>query len=247
MPFKFWIYTAIYFTLLSCNGLTNKSTIKSDSSKRHISPTQKESKLKGTSPSYDNDVSTLGIGVVIAPDKFVVYKDSLLNNKFRSINMSGDEKAIDIYSKFYKPDYGIMHFICLQATDKYYKVIVSYGTIKYLPKSKGYQFVNWTNYIMQSFGVRRNRSKIESHQPLRISPTANADTLSIPGKYEMFCPVEVKGDWVKVRFDCFYNDDNNKHEDESCQSYISECKDPVTGWLKWRDGNKVLIDILLMP
>lgn len=247
MPLKFWTFVAIYFALLSCNHSGNKSSVKSDSSKRYISPTQKESKVKSISPFYDNDVSTLGIGVVIAPDKFVVYNDSLLNNKFSSINMYGDEKAIGIYSKFYKPDYGIMHFICLQATDKCYKVVVNYNTIKYLPKSKGYEFATWTDYIMQSFGIRRNKDNAKSHQPLRVSPTATADTLSISGKYEMFCPVEVKGDWVKAKFDCFYNDDNSKHEGEPCQNYISECKDPVTGWIKWRDGNKVLIDILLMP
>ena len=247
MPFKFWTFTAICLALLSCNNSGSKPAIKTDSSKTASTRVQKKSNAKSTSPSYDNDVSTLGIGVVIVPDKFVIYDDNLLDNKFKSIDMYGQENAIDVYSKFYKPDYGIMHFICLQVTDKYYKVIVNYNTIKYLPKSKDYQFETWTKYIMGSFGVRRNGLGAESHQPLRMNPVANADTLSIPGKYEMFCPVEVKDDWVKVKFDCFYNDDNNKHEGEPCQNYVSECKDPVTGWIKWRDGNKILIDILLMP
>jgi len=247
MPFKFGIYAAIFFTLLSCNSSGNKSTIKSDSNKLSVSsPTQKGS-LKSVTPSYDNDVSTIGIGLIIVPDKFVICDDSLLNNKFKSIDMYGDEPAINIYSKFYKPDYGIMHFVCLQAAEKYYKVVVNYNTIKYLPKSKDYKFITWINYIMQSFGVRRNGLKPESHQSLRTMPSVNADTLAIPGKYEMFCPVEVNNDWVKVKFDCFYNDDNNKHEGEPCKNYISECKNPITGWIKWKDGNKILIDILLMP
>jgi hypothetical protein len=26
-----------------------------------------------------------------------------------------------------------------------------------------------------------------------------------------------------------------------------DCKDPLMGWLKWKEGNKILIDIFLMP
>src|SRR4051794_28135817 len=121
MPFKFWIYAAVYFILLSCNSSVNKSTIKNDSSKLYVSSSTTEASLKSIIPSYDNKVSTLGIGLIIVPDKFVVYDDSLLNKKFRSIDMYGDERAINVYSKFYKPDYGIMHFVCVQATEKYYK------------------------------------------------------------------------------------------------------------------------------
>ena len=244
---KFWTFAGICLILNSCSRQGNQSKAEHDPSKMHASTAKRKTAIKGIAASYDNPVSTLGKGLIIAPDKFVIYNDSLLNSKFESIDMYNNGSAIHCYSKYYKPDYGIMHFICLQVTDKCYKIIVDYNTIKYLPKSKKYQFVNWTNYIMESYGIRRNGSTTVSKLPLRVSSSDNSDTLSIPANYEMFCPVEVKDDWVKVKFDCFYNDDTNKHEGEPCQTYISECKNPVTGWIKWKDGNKILIDILLMP
>jgi hypothetical protein len=82
---------------------------------------------------------------------------------------------------------------------------------------------------------------------VRLGPSDGSKVLTIPQGFEMFCPMEIRGDWVKVRYDCFYNDENNPHEGEPCHNFIDECKDPVTGWLKWRNENKILIDIFLMP
>jgi hypothetical protein len=50
-----------------------------------------------------------------------------------------------------------------------------------------------------------------------------------------------------TEYDCFYNDDNNPNEGEPCHNFIDKCKNPLTGWLRWRQENKLLIDIFLMP
>ena len=200
--------------------------------------------------SYGNQVSSLGIGLVIAPSKFEMYDDSLLNDKSASWNMYEDEGKINLCSKFFKPDYGIMHFVCIAKSKKAYTVLVNFSDIKYLPKTKNYDFKTWSEYISQSFGIRRFRNingDISKNYPLRIKPHDDADTLVIPKGHELFCPMEIKGDWVKVRYDCFYNDKNNPYEGEPCQSHIDKCKKPLTGWLRWRQENQLLIDIFLMP
>jgi hypothetical protein len=51
---------------------------------------------------------------------------------------------------------------------------------------------------------------------------------------------------VRVNYDCFYNRENNSHEGEPCYNFINECQNPVTAWLKWKQGNKLLIDIMLL-
>jgi hypothetical protein len=200
--------------------------------------------------SFDNQVSSLGIGLIIAPPKFEIYNDSLLSEKIASWDMYDDESKINICSKFFKPDYGIMHFVCISKSEKAYKVLVNFSDIKYLPKTKNYDFKTWDEYISQSFGIRRltnDNGVISKNYTLRIKPEDNAHSLAIPKGHELFCPMEIKGDWIKVRYDCFYNDKNNSHEGEPCYSYIDKCKNPLTGWLRWRQENQLLIDIFLMP
>ncbi|RYU90065.1 hypothetical protein EWM62_11020 [Mucilaginibacter terrigena] len=185
----------------------------------------------------------------MAADTVELFNDSLLTSRYIKVSMYGDNMNIaPVCPKFYKPDYGIMHFVCLSQTSKVYTVLNGKADVKYLPRVKGYDFITWEKYILSSFGVKRtteNGSRPVNDQPLRISP-GSADTVVIPKGLEMFCPVKLKGDWLKVKYDCFYNDEDTKHKSEPCNSYISECKNPTTGWIRWHEGNKLLIDIFVM-
>jgi hypothetical protein len=200
--------------------------------------------------SYDNQVSTLGMGLVIVPSNFEIYNDSALSNRYSNWDMYEDEANINVCSKFFKPDYRIMHFVCIGITSKAYKVLINYSDVKYLPKAKNYEFKTWEQYILQSFGLRRlnsnNDDNLESAS-FRKDPSLNSDTLEIPKGFEMFCPLEIKGDWLKVTYDCFYNNENNKYEGEPCQNYILKCEKPLTGWIKWKEKNNLKIEIFLMP
>lgn len=200
---------------------------------------------------YDNEVSILGLGLIIAPSEFEMFNDSLLSDTYALVDIySNDKTDLNICSKYFQPDYGIMHFICLSVTNQSYKVLINYSDVKFLPRTKAYEFITWNNYILQSFGVRRLRTKtggISSNQPLRKSDNDTTETLTIPQGHELFCPIEVKGDWLKVTYDCFYNDENNVFEGEPCHNYIAKCQNPLLGWLKWKQDNKILIDIFLMP
>lgn len=129
-----------------------------------------------------------------------------------------------------------------------YKVLINFSDTKYLPDT--YKFMTWNEYILSSFGIRRSindRGKIIYDQPLRINPYENSDTLAIPAGHELFCPMELKDDWLKVAYDCFYNSSDNPHEGEPCNNYIEECDKPLIGWIKWKSENRVLIDVFLIP
>jgi hypothetical protein len=104
---------------------------------------------------------------------------------------------------------------------------------------------------LQSFGIRRKTDETDENEKplttLRQSPTDSAAAISLPAGHEMFCAMEVQGDWLKVQYDCFYNDEDSKYEGQPCHNYIGKCSDAASGWLRWRKDNKLLVDIFLMP
>lgn len=201
--------------------------------------------------TYDNEVSMLGIGLVIAPAKFEVFNDSLLSKRWITGDMSAGDTILDrVCPKFNKPDYGIMHFVCVAKTPESYRILINYKEVKYLPKTTTYVFKTWEAYIMESYGVARSTSESETafrSQALKTAPDDAADTLAIPAGRELFCPVQLQGDWLQVKYDCFYNEVDNPHEGTPCHQYISQCKIPLTGWLRWRKDQHLLIDIFQMP
>jgi len=46
----------------------------------------------------------------------------------------------------------------------------------------------------------------------------------------------MKGEWLKVAVNCFPGD-------ESCNISDEQCKDALTVWIKWKEENKILIEI----
>ena len=250
MRIKNIILSSFLFCLVfSCKENKGKTEISNVQNPATKIGTSKRVQKKGINDcGADNKVSTLGIGLIIVPDKFAIYNDSLLTDRLADIDVyNEDMNSSPVCSMFFFPEYGIMHFICLSKTKKYYKVLNGNSEVKYLPVTKSYSFLSWDKYILQSMGVRRiidHTGKITTNQPLRVGPD-RMDTLSVPKGYELFCPMQVKGDWLQVTYDCFYNAEDNKHEGEPCSNYIKECTNPLSGWIKWKDGNKLLIDILL--
>lgn len=253
MRLLFSIFIATLLCSCGQKSDTSKSkSIESDTTATEHVVTSTEAKVSPvvstTQCEYNNPVSDLGIGLVKAPSKLVIYDDPLLTKLYTKRNMEEDYDAMGFCTKFFKPDYGIMHFVCLGMTNKAYKVLINYSDVKYLPKTKEFEFTTWNDYISSSFGIGR-RSVVEGvdYQPLRTNPEVTSDTLSLPKGNELFCPMEIKGDWIKVKYDCFYNNSDNPYEGEPCSQYIDQCKNPLTGWLRWRQKNELLISIYLMP
>jgi hypothetical protein len=240
------ILAMLFLTLLiSCNNeIPNKSTSKSSVDKNSIDSSTIVNLLSDEC-NYENNVNSLGIGLIKAPLEFVLYNDSLLSSIYATINIEAEENSINFCPKFYKPDYGILQFVCLEKTSTFFKILINNSEIKFLELSKEYDFVSWKDYILTSYGIRRKETYL--NLPLFAKSNENAQVITIPDGYELFCPLEVDGDWVKVKYDCFYNDKNNSFEGETCHQYIDKCKNSVIGWLKWKNENDLLIEIFLIP
>jgi hypothetical protein len=197
---------------------------------------------------YGTATSSLGIGMVLPPDKIEIYNDSLLKDNYFVWQVSKDynppKPACTLY---YKPDYGFVHFVCLDTSATYFKVLINYDEIKYLPRSGDYTFESWEEYVFNSFGgIKRRSDKKTSYQPLRKSPEDNADTITIKNSDATFCPMEMRGDWINVKYDCYQNIEDVPGEPRHCQEHIGKCGNTSTGWIRWKKGNQILIEIYLM-
>jgi hypothetical protein len=202
----------------------------------------------GQNCAYKNDVSDVGKGLIIAPARFELFHDSLLTNKYLTVDVYNDFELGDpnFCPMYYKPDYGIMHFVCIEETTNSYKVLTGVSEYKFLPKTNDYKFRNWEEYILESYGIRRGIEPAWK-QPIRVKPLESSKEIEIPEGLENLCPLELEGDWVKVKYDCFYNSESNEYEGEPCYEYIDKCDDSAVGWIKWREKNVILIDIFLLP
>lgn len=203
---------------------------------------------------YSNSTTELGIGLVEYDNYnhrtpiFEVFNDPELTDKFCSWNIYDESNESPFCAKFHKPDYGIVQVVVLDSLDKSYKVLVNEQDIKYVPKSINYVFWSWEEYLTESHGIRRKIENIDfKNQHVRQQPNNSAEPVKLPDeKFELFCVLEVKGDWIQVKYDCFYNTTQNPHEGMPCSTYIDECTNSATGWIRWRIGNEITIDIFLM-
>jgi hypothetical protein len=238
----------ILFISLILFGCTSNQEPKSDSF--NVNAEKRVTPLCGE----ENDAPTLGIGLVSASTVIELFHDSLLTKRYvRWENDSSETSPMIVCPKYYFPDYSIFHFICLEQTSTYYKVLVNFNQVKYFPKGKEYVFKSWQEYLTNTYRIRRiisPKSLNTYNQHLVTTPSADGFMIKTPDGPESFCVLEVDGDWIKVTYDCSYflkTLEGKQLKGQPCRAYIKQCTNPTTGWLKWRNGNKMLIDLALMP
>jgi hypothetical protein len=180
---------------------------------------------------YENEVADLGIGLIIPDSAFQIFEDSLLQHKKGSYVLDNVREKDGICPLFYKPDYGVLTYVCISKNKKYYTIIINEKEVKYMPIANGNTFITWHDYILK-YSIRSQSNAFLT------APNDNAETVSIDKEgTDSFCPIAVKGDWVQVQYDC--NDDM-----DSCKKrYLNTCKPAQKGWIRWRKGNKLLVSI----
>src|SRR5688572_28344381 len=82
--------------------------------------------------SLNNPVFTLGKGLIMVnggddsentTSTIEIYNDSLLQDKYISWNYYEKKPAKPVCSKYFKPDYGILHFVYLKETAKTFQIL----------------------------------------------------------------------------------------------------------------------------
>ena len=259
-----FLYLIIAASILGCQSEPKEKRVDTQIHLAHEPEQKKESEPKNKSivstcsDDYEHQTFTLGKGLVrvnsgrgeIAPI-IELYNDSSLKEKYVSWNYYEQEKSEKpVCPKYFTLEPDVIQFVYIKETPRAYQVINGFDEIKYLAKSKVNVSANWQDHILNAFGIRRSTTEQDSDRPnqtIKKSPSETSETIKFPNGLEMLCPIEIKGDWVKVQYDCFYNQESNKYEGQPCNEFINKSTPAQLGWIKWREKNKILIDIFLMP
>jgi len=143
-------------------------------------------------------------------------------------------RDLDKHKEWLKPeilwlDYSSFVFRCLTVNDNWLKVMVNNetGETLWLKKNDLTTFKDWEKYLKEMFGVARLP---DQKQKIRSFPTGNSQEIIYQGQ-DCFQVKSMKGDWIEI-FTADYCD----------KSYTDSNAKIKSGWIKWRQGNKLLID-----
>ena len=137
----------------------------------------------------------------------------------------GKFEANDDFLPFaFHPDYFSLALKCTGEDSNRYQVIVNEetGLKKFVKKDDAaLRFQSWEDHIKGAFAVKFDHVE----NPLRESPEGKVKNADLP-EDATFHPVQVNGDWLKVRWD-------SSKKSGSAQ----------VGWIKWKENEKLLIEL----
>ena len=183
----------------------------------------------------------LGLGIIAIDDTYdvsktvTVYKDKTLKTKIEDFKLYGELRSVWPY--YFKPDYGLCYFVCLEKTKDYFKVLINDKEEGFLKNDRDKYFKTWESLLINSTVERLD---IKAN-PLKLKPTDNAEIINL--EYEMTVDrlevvdvVEINGEhWIKVNYSKSGKDPFDKGTADSGE-----------GWVKWKAGDKLLVNILLL-
>ena len=189
--------------------------------------------VSSISLSQNKNPISLGIGFTI-PKDVTPYEDmSVPQNMFTNKELSNKYNPEKVFPYFFKPDYGLYHFICLEKTDAYFKVLVNDSDIAYLPNDGFYIYKSWETILFSGSLQRKSREN-------QIRESASDDSAVIINSCEIESLkvqqiIEVNGEyWLNIYF---YT---------SCDPYDNDPSKRTYGWIKWRTKDKILVNIMLL-
>lgn len=194
-----------------------------------------------TSYGQEKKPIKLGLGIVAIDDTYdeaktvSVFKDKDLKTKIEDFKLYGQLK--NVWPYYFKPDYGLCYFVCLEKTKDYFKVLINDKEEGFLKNDRDKYFKTWESLLINST-VERLDSKAN---PLRSKPNDKADLINLDyepkvDRLEVIDVLEINGEhWINVRF--------SKSGKVPCDKGTPDCGE---GWVKWRTGDKLLVNILLL-
>lgn len=120
----------------------------------------------------------------------------------------------------FHPDNFILGLTAVEESQKKYIVIVneSTGLKKQINKDDFLQLISWEQYVLVAFSVGFNPKK----NPIHKEPVLESETISYQ-ENSLYHPVKVHDEWLQVKW--------GKEGDWNF------------GWIKWKERNKLLIQI----
>lgn len=192
--------------------------------------------------SYGQDgvPTKLGLGIVAINDTYdeskvvTVYKDRDLKTKTEDFKLYGQLKSVWPY--YFKPDYGLCYFVCLEKTKDYFRILINDKDEGFLKNDNDKFFKTWESLLVNStverLDIKTNPIKTK---PADSNPTIKLDYEVKNDRLQVIDVIEINGEhWINVKF--------SKTGDYP----FDKQSDIGTGWVKWKSGEKLLVNILLL-
>jgi hypothetical protein len=193
--------------------------------------------------SFGHSDLPLGVGVISVDfqksPKLMFYQDTIVSSTPKVISIGRDKEGEYILRNekqagWFKPEqFSLEYDIFIIRVDtvvgSWYRVIVNSekGTLMWTKKSSEKRFMEWPRFLL-------NETTAIDAGPVDIknAPGTGTKTIRPATKKDCFEVLEIRGDWMRIRtntkLDC----------DESGKPIKS-------GWIKWRDHGKLMIEYFL--
>lgn len=157
----------------------------------------------------------------------------------KTINSYNIKNLDSINTTWFKPlhvhlDYFIFDFQCSDYGEDWIQVVVNEETnLKYwIRNTTVFKFTSWEDFISNVIGIR---PLDEKNNPILTKPNVDAPKC-VKQPIDCLMPVEVVGDWMKVKLEPAVCDKTFEMEEE--QNF--------EGYIRWKKGNKLIIDYFLL-
>jgi len=197
---------------------------------------------------YSYGQTELGIGVVA-----INFNDTTLLNFYLTPTNKEPEKTLEFFNdtsinswnirnldkqrEWLRPevlwlDYSLLFFRCKSEKNGWFQLIVNNdnGKTYWLKKTELTNLSTWETYLKEMFGVARLADRT---QVIRKSPSDTSEEIKYTGE-DCFQVKSMQGDWIEI-FSPTY-----------CVNGYTDSKTKIkSGWIKWRQGNNLLIEFFI--
>ena len=236
---RIFTFFIVIISLTNCNNATQEKN-----NANELKTIEQKENAIADAVSVETIQTELGIGIVAInfDENTILHFYTSPNDKepTRTVEFFNDTtikgwniRNLDKQKKWLAPevlwlDYHYFVFRCLTVEDDWLKVVVNNKTAEtlWLKKSDLTTFKNWETYLKEMFGIARLPNE---EQKIRRLPTDNSEEIKYQ-EQECFEVKSMKDDWIEIST-AEYCDDN--------QTKVK------SGWIKWRQGNTLLIDYFI--
>ena len=112
---------------------------------------------------YENNVVDLGVGIAMwnydCDKNIIIFSDSLFKNEVYNFNVC-NSAINEVCPFFYKPDYGIYHFVVTRLSCEWYEILYNNDKKGYIQANLLFKFVYWDTLLKDySTGIRNKGQK----------------------------------------------------------------------------------------
>lgn len=120
---------------------------------------------------------------------------------------------------FFKPDYDVFYLVCVSEQENNYKVQIDKSGTAVLSKEENINFLSWSKFLLSTTGI----SNLDwQKNPLRKYSDVKSAILEV-NEEDDFIVLKVDGEWIQIS--------NGRN---------------IIGWIKWKQENKLLIEVYLL-